>query len=201
MKLESHRILGIYLAKTYLPPLSKGHMRAFLLGCTLPDRNPATYLKGSARAKWLRGHNWSNAHPYIHRLCIRLDSHQKPGIRDYYALGKLIHYTADAFTLPHNDGFPPAIRLHRSYEEKLHRKWEAYLALAPLLCRFPGGTMPQIVFQAHSRYEADIPGHDTDLRYTLDTCKALLCRFCSKRLSALGLQRVQNAYSFSDCAK
>ena len=119
MKLESHRILGIYLAKAYLPPLSKGHMRAFLLGYTLPDRNPATYLKGSARAKWLRGHNWSNAHPYIHRLCIRLDSHQKPGIRDYYALGKLIHYTADAFTGPHNDYFSGSIRQHRFYEAQL----------------------------------------------------------------------------------
>ena len=180
MKLESHRILGRYLADAYLQELPKRHMQAFLLGCILPDRNPATYLKGSARARWLRGHNWSNANRYIRRLCIRLEDHRKPGIWAFYSLGKLIHYTADAFTLAHNDRFPTAIRLHRSYEAQLHHRFDVYLSLAPLLCRLPGRPMAEIVFQAHRCYETDIPGPDTDLRYTLDTCSALLCRFCRK---------------------
>lgn len=188
MKLESHRILGFYLADAYLQELPKRHIQAFLLGCILPDRNPATYLKGSARAKWLRGHNWSNANRYIHRLCIRLEDHSKPGIWAFYSLGKLIHYTADAFTLPHNDRFPTALRLHRSYEARLHHCFDAALSLEPPLCRLPGRPMVEIVFQAHRRYETDIPGPDTDLRYALDTCSALLCRFCRKKLASPACQ-------------
>ena len=180
MRGKSHRCLGQYLVEKYMPNAPKRCIRAFLIGCIEPDRNPVTYLKGSIRCQWLRGHNYENARRYMRRLSQRLERKERLFLIDYYALGKLIHYTADAFTLAHNDRFPTAIRLHRSYEAQLHHLFDVYLSLAPLLCRLPGRPMAEIVFQAHSRYETDIPGPDTDLRYTLDTCSALLCRFCRK---------------------
>ncbi len=119
MKAKSHRTLGKYLADTYLPDVPRRYLFAFLTGCTQPDKNPTTYLKGSLHFQWLRGHNWSNAQRYMQKLAQRLEKRSKLNLLDYYTLGKLIHYTADAFTGPHNTHFPGNIQAHRIYEERL----------------------------------------------------------------------------------
>ena len=49
MRGQSHLSLGQYLAGRYMNHTPKASVRAFLLGCIQPDRNPATYLKGSIR--------------------------------------------------------------------------------------------------------------------------------------------------------
>ena len=112
-------MLGRFLADTYLAHAPRRYKHAFLLGCTQPDKNPATYLKGSLRCQWLRGHNWGNAQRYMHRLAWRLEGKPRLKLWDYYNLGKLIHYTADAFTGPHNGNYTGSIRQHRFYEAQL----------------------------------------------------------------------------------
>lgn len=47
MRGKSHRCLGNYLVQRYMGDAPQSHIKAFLLGCIEPDRNPATYLKGS----------------------------------------------------------------------------------------------------------------------------------------------------------
>lgn len=127
MKGESHRQLGRFLMNAYLPGLAKRHARAFLLGCIEPDRNPTTYLKGSVRSQWLRGHNWNNASRYMGRICARLERKERLSMLDYYAMGKLMHYTADAFTYAHNKYFPTNLKEHRRYEIDLQACFLAYL--------------------------------------------------------------------------
>ena len=108
MRGKSHRCLGKYLVQHYMSDTPERYVKAFLLGCIEPDRNPATYLKGSIRCQWLRGHNYRNARRFMRAISARLEKKEKLGLFDYYTLGKLIHYTTDAFTYAHNDTFPTA---------------------------------------------------------------------------------------------
>lgn len=119
MKRKSHVQLGIFLADHYLEACPDTYRTAFLFGCTQPDWNPATYLKGSVRHQWLRGHNYPNTSSFIRRISGRLEKKRTLRLWDCYTLGKLIHYTADAFTYAHNADFPRALNRHRIYEAAL----------------------------------------------------------------------------------
>ena len=88
MRGKSHCQLGAFLASTYFPQIPPLYRRAFLLGCIEPDRNPATYLKGSIRAQWLRGHNFENAKNFMTRIARRLEAKPRWGFFDYYTAGK-----------------------------------------------------------------------------------------------------------------
>ena len=46
----------------------------------------------------------------------------------YYTLGKLTHYLADAFTYPHNENYPDSMLCHHQYETDLRAYLEEYLA-------------------------------------------------------------------------
>ena len=52
MRRKSHKLLGEYLAREYMTDIPKSYVCAFLIGCVEPDRNPATYLKGSLKFQW-----------------------------------------------------------------------------------------------------------------------------------------------------
>ena len=120
MRASSHRQLGYFLAQRYLPKLPASYLTAFLTGCTQPDKNPTTYLKGSFRNRWLHGHDYLSAKRYLFRLARRLQCRKNWGMMDYYKLGKLLHYIADAFTYAHSDRFPGGFFAHRRYEQALH---------------------------------------------------------------------------------
>ena len=119
MKSTSHRMLAHYFIDIYLFNYSASCKKAFSLGCVQPDKNPTTYLKGSLRSQWLRGHNWENAQRYIHKIANGLERKSRLNFIDYYKLGKLIHYTADAFTYAHNLHFQADLKAHRKYEQTL----------------------------------------------------------------------------------
>ena len=119
MKQESHRRLGRYLMGQLPQQPKRSHSTAFFIGCVEPDRNPLSYLKGSIRAKWFYGHNYQNAERWIDRTIRRLQKRSRWNLLDYYCLGKLIHYTSDAFTYVHNNCFNESIQAHRAYENDL----------------------------------------------------------------------------------
>ena len=48
-------------------------------------------------------------------------------MRDFYRLGTLMHYLADAFTYPHTDAFCGDLQAHRAYERELHETFSSYL--------------------------------------------------------------------------
>ncbi len=135
MKQYSHSRLGRYLIEELLSERTKRRYRAaFLLGCVEPDRNPFTYLKGSLRSKMLYGHNYQNADRWIDRAIRKLARKEDWRVWDYYRMGKLIHYSADAFTYVHNNCFTDTIHAHREYEAALQ---------ARLLPRLETGGVPE----------------------------------------------------------
>ena len=110
MRGKSHLRIAQYLLDHYMPNIPTRYQRAFRIGCIEPDRNPATYLKGSIRCQWLRGHNYKNARRFMRTISARLEKKERFNLFDYYTMGKLIHYTTDAFTYAHNDTFPVQLK-------------------------------------------------------------------------------------------
>jgi hypothetical protein len=173
MRPESHRVLGQFLVARFMPDHPKRYIRAFMLGCIEPDKNPTTYLKGSLRSQWLRGHNYHNARKYMDRVCVRLCKKELK-LADYYALGKLIHYTADAFTLAHNTSFGGKLVDHRRYERLLHSCFMLYIQNARLNVRQREEHPSNMIRRYHKAYCQCRPGVDTDVRFILRICCQVL---------------------------
>lgn len=174
MRGKSHRDLGRYLAQQYLNAAPRRYVKAFLIGCVEPDKNPITYLKGSLRRQWLRGHNYGNAQRYMQRICLRLECKQRLKLLDYYTIGKLIHYTTDAFTYAHNREFTRKLGDHRAYEEALQAHFLQYLESEPHVETSPHPSVMGMIRAYHRdyiRHPADIR---TDSRYALNACCCVL---------------------------
>lgn len=170
MRGKSHHCLGEFLANRYLKHVSKLHIQAFLLGCVEPDRNPTTYFKGSIRHQWMRGHNYPNAKRFIQKLSYRLEKKKSFTIMDFYILGKLIHYTADAFTLAHNDFFPQSLTHHREYEIRLQAYFLTFLKSDPNVNVLPAESIIAAICSYHSEYSRQEPHIHTDADYILSAC-------------------------------
>jgi len=116
---RSHKLLARSLMDSYDGFEKRRFELAFLFGSFQPDCNPLSYLKGTFRAKKFGGHNYSNSRPYIDSHIDRLRQRGHWTVWQYYTLGKLTHYLADAFTYPHNETYPDNIAAHRRYENAL----------------------------------------------------------------------------------
>lgn len=174
MRGKSHRYLGEYLVSRYMPHVPKRCARAFLIGCVEPDRNPLTYLKGSLRFQWLRGHNYRNARSFMRQISRRLENKERLTLFDYYTLGKLIHYTADAFTFAHNEHFPVNLGEHREYEAALQEHFLAYLQEDPRIDPIAARSVMDAICSYHLEYEAEQPHIRTDARFALNACCCVL---------------------------
>lgn len=174
MRGESHKKLGEYLSRQYLNQVPQRYIHAFMIGCIEPDRNPFTYLKGSLRHSWLRGHNYRNARRFLRKLSHRLEHRNRWNLWDYYSLGKLIHYTADAFTLAHNEMFPLGLEEHREYEVQLQEQFLNYLKEDPQVdIRFAGSIM-HTIYKYHEEYCMEPADFAIDMKYTLSVCCCIL---------------------------
>ena len=174
MRGKSHICLGQYLSDRYLTDVPRRYVRAFLIGCVEPDRNPATYLKGSLRCQWLRGHNYQNARRFMRRISLRLEQKEKFRLFDYYTLGKLIHYTADAFTYAHNSRFPTDLGEHRQYEADLQNHFLAYMSEDPQVDIPAARSVTEAICRFHREY-SEVPGNiRRDARFSLAACCCVL---------------------------
>lgn len=171
MRGKSHICLGNYLAEHYMKDVPKPCIRAFLLGCIEPDRNPATYLKGSIRCQWLRGHNYHNARRFMRRISRRLEQKKSHlNLYDYYTLGKLIHYTADAFTYAHNDTFSTNLADHRVYEVALQEHFLSFMQEDPEVDPQTAHSIMDAIYSYHREYETLEANIHTDSRFALAAC-------------------------------
>ena len=128
MQKRSHKLLASSLLESVDGFRARRCELAFLFGSFQPDCNPLTYLKGSIRAYKFRGHNYSNSRRYIERRIRRLQARRRWTMWQYYTLGKLTHYLADAFTYPHNEHYPDPLLCHHQYETDLRAYLQEYLA-------------------------------------------------------------------------
>lgn len=180
MRGRSHRSLGEYLVREYMSSTPKRYTSAFLFGCVEPDRNPATYLKGSIRAQWLRGHNWGNTQRFMHRLSKRLEKRAQWSLWDYYSMGKLIHYITDSFTSAHNTYFDSALTAHRSYEVQLQDYFLCFLSQE--ICQPKPDSRPVMdtVRDYHHKYSRKPINIHTDSRYAILVCSIVAARLLPK---------------------
>lgn len=180
MRGESHRCLGRYLAEHYLEDIPELYKKAFLIGCVEPDRNPATYLKGSIRCQWLRGHNYRNARRFMRRISRRLEAKEALNLHDYYSLGKLIHYTADAFTYAHNDAFPTKLADHKEYEAALQEHFLQFIQKDPMVDIKIAHSVMDAIYSYHREYEKQEANIRTDSRFALAACCCVLAVLFAK---------------------
>lgn len=180
MRGKSHRCLGQYLAEHYLTNTPKRYVKAFLIGCIEPDRNPVTYLKGSLRFQWLRGHNYHNARRFMRQISWRLEKKENLNLYDYYTLGKLIHYTTDAFTYAHNDTFTTNLGDHREYEAALQDHFLNYLQEDPQVNPYTARSIMEAIYSYHREYEELDADIRTDSRFALTACCCVLAILFAK---------------------
>lgn len=180
MRGKSHQYLGRYLAEKYMHTLPKRHIRAFLIGCIEPDRNPATYFKGSLRSQWLRGHNWGNAQKYMQRVSNRLENRNKLNLLDFYTMGKLIHYTTDAFTSAHNEQFGESLQDHRQYEAALQDHFIAYISQNPDFWTDAKRPVMDTIRSYHQEYIRRPVNIHTDSRFAIIVCSMVVTRLFAR---------------------
>lgn len=174
MRGKSHRMLGKYLVEHYMQDVPERYQKAFLFGCIEPDRNPATYLKGSLHYQWLRGHNYGNAQQFMRHIAWRLEGKREFRLFDYYTLGKLIHYTTDAFTYAHNDTFPTDLSEHRDYEAALQEHFLNYIGSNPTVTPQNARSIMEAIYRYHKEY-CTLPANiHTDAKYALRACCCVL---------------------------
>ena len=174
MRGKSHRCLGQYLAQHYMTDVPKPYVKAFQLGCIEPDRNPITYLKGSFRCQWLRGHNYRNARRFMREISWRLEKKDKLNIYDYYTLGKLIHYTTDAFTYAHNETFPTDLADHKKYEDALQEHFLEFMAQDPEVDILVARSIMGAICCYHREYEQLESNIQNDSKFALNACCCVL---------------------------
>ncbi len=135
---------------------------------------PLTYLKGSLRAYKFRGHNYSNSQHYIYSRISRLQRRQRWTIWQYYTLGKLTHYLADAFTYPHNENYPDSMLCHHQYETDLRAYLEEYLATRALRREKFRQDVADALQELHRQYMAGVADMRKDVQFILKATSLLM---------------------------
>ena len=178
MQKRSHKLLASTLLRSENGFSSKRFELAFLFGSFQPDCNPLTYLKGSLRAYKFRGHNYSNSQYYIQRHILRLQRRKHWTMWQYYTLGKLTHYLADAFTFPHNEHYPDTLLEHHQYKTDLRAYLESYLKQRTLRRKQFREDVAGAIAQLHMYYQQAAADQRMDVQFILEATSLLMagCR-------------------------
>lgn len=174
MQKRSHTLLASALLRGEEGFDARRFELAFLFGSFQPDCNPLSYLKGSLRAYKFRGHNYSNSRRYINAHIEKLQRRSRWTVWQYYTLGKLTHYLADAFTYPHNEVFPDGLMDHHRYETELRLYLRAYLAHRALRRRAACRDLAAAIEELHRQYMADPSDLRRDTRYIVQATELLM---------------------------
>lgn len=174
MKAENHKQLANYLAEKYISDVPPRYVRAFKLGCVEPDKNITTYFKGSIKYQWMRGHNWNNMSRYIRRTSRKLERKEDLRLLDFYKLGKLIHYVADAFTLAHNEFFEKNLKKHRSYEKRLQEYFASQLQKYRHITDTLYDSVMDLICSYHNDYLNSPKSIHTDASFCIKVCSTVL---------------------------
>lgn len=185
MQKRSHKLLASTLLQSEQGFGARRFELAFLFGSFQPDCNPLTYLKGSLRAYKFRGHNYSNSQRYIDAHIVRLQRRARWTMWQYYTLGKLTHYLADAFTYPHNEDYAESLIAHRQYEDDLRTYLADYLQNRTLRRQQAQDDVAAAIDELHQRYMDSVADMRRDTQYILEAT-ALLMAGCCPDSAAIG---------------
>lgn len=168
MRTVDHKKLAGLLAAEMKGNAPAIYIKAFVFGNIEPDCNRLTYLHGWFCGTKLHGHNYENILPVMKKLYCQLQGKNHFGLMEYYRLGKLMHYVADAFTFPHNQAFEGTLAAHCTYERKLHKSFESMLSDST------GMFLPEAmncdfnnIQELHDEYMREAGAGETDLKYIM----------------------------------
>ena len=181
---KDHRLLGEFLAQQMIKNTSPLATHLFVTGCVFPDHNPMTYLRGLYMGHPLKSHFVFLSYPEILRLCNKLESKEKLHIWDYYTLGALLHYAADAFTFPHNEHYTGNMLEHGKYEHtQLHQTFGQYVTEEFQIEKCAVNrtqTIGSAFSQLHDSYMEAEPTALCDARYICQVCAMICARVLEK---------------------
>lgn len=178
MQKRSHKLLASALLSSRRGFDARRYEWAFLFGSFQPDCNPFSYLRGFRQGKTFGGHNYSNSRCYIDAQIEKLQQRSSRWTMwQYYTLGKLTHYLADAFTYPHNDHFPNSVLDHHRYETDLRLYLADYLSREKLRREKMRRDLTTAISELHRQYMATASGPRRDANYIL-RATALLMAGC-----------------------
>ena len=178
MQKRSHKLLASTLLKSQHGFGARRFELAFLFGSFQPDCNPFTYLKGSLRTYRFRGHNYSNSQLYIAAHIASLRRHQNWTMWQYYTLGKLTHYLADAFTYPHTETYSESLLAHRQYEDALRTYLAEYLQHRSLLRQQFREDLAAALEELHCQYLERRSDLQRDVQYIIQATSLLMAGCC-----------------------
>lgn len=184
MQKRSHKLLAKTLLAQHGGFGSQYRDLAFLFGSFQPDCNPLSYLKGSLRGRRFHGHDFSNSRRFIYCRIHRLQRRKCWHIWQYYTLGKLTHYLADAFTYAHSQQFPSHPHLHHQYESQLRHHLTAYLANYAIRQNTQCRNIPCTLDRLHRKYLLSSATPLTDVQYILQAAELLMTLCPSSRREA-----------------
>lgn len=168
MQKRTHTLLAQTLLRSGTGFSARRFELAFLFGSFQPDVNPLSYLKGSLHYNKLKGHNYANSRAYINAKILKLQRRRRWTMWQYYTLGKLTHYLADAFTFPHNENYPDSLIAHRAYEDALRVYFAEYLQSRTLRPERARWDLTQAIDQLHRQYMETQADVHQDARFILE---------------------------------
>lgn len=118
-------------------------------------------------ARKLRGHNFTNSRLYIESHIKLLQARTRWNIWQYYTLGKLTHYLADAFTYPHNEHYPESLIAHRQYEADLRQYLADYLENRTLRRANARQDLVDAISELHAQYMSTVTDMRRDVQFIL----------------------------------
>ena len=92
----------------------------------------------------------------------------------YYTLGKLTHYLADAFTYPHNENFPDTMLDHHRYETDLRQYFLGYMAHRTPRQMKAAEELTAALEELHRQYMESCSTMGRDTRYILMATRMLM---------------------------
>lgn len=193
MQSKDHVILGSFLLEKFRESLSPLKKALFLFGCVEPDLNPTTYLRGSRKNEFLRGHNAENAKEHTEKLVEKLLESGVETPAEWFRLGTALHYTADAFTFPHNSFFAGTLKEHIEYESIFHPIFVDFLKSSP---RTEESEMPN-EDGLHRRYVSAGRSFLTDCRYILRATEEVFRKARYANASAEEPKRLERGNSYA----
>lgn len=169
MRSEDHLALGLYLLSRENSPQFRRHCIAFLIGCIEPDYNQFSYMRGIVHHRKFRGHNAENSFAFLMRCRKHFALHEASSAWDFFRLGTMLHYTADAFTWPHNSFWPGTLLGHVRYERALHPVFAEFLRTEP-----SGNAACFDEASLHEAYANAEHSIETDCQFIFAACSSLL---------------------------
>jgi len=171
---RSHKQLASALLQSHQGFECRKYEWAFLLGSFSPDCNPFTYLRGFRRTSWFGGHTFSHSKNYILSRIRTLQEKTHWRTQDYYTLGMLTHYLADAFTYPHNETFSESLAAHHVYERDLRLYFRSHLPQFEMIQGEFVENVADTLERLHLQYLTAKSNFSRDTRYILQATSLLM---------------------------